>query len=144
MKSQIVLFSISILICSCDHWGYAKAVKKDAERSYRLHKQFFKSLGIKGVVREKKYCEKCDYNKYQFIIDLKQKKPETIEISNLSYQPYYFFSNENQLTISVSKLMYESAKEGASIEKKIGSDSLIWEGRQYNLLSGKEKQWLAE
>jgi hypothetical protein len=141
-KSVNLLFCISLLFCACDDLNYAKAIKKDEERLFESHKKFFKSLAINGVISEKKYCEKCQLNKYQIIIELKEKKPEVIELGNLSYQPYYFFNNKNQLILSVTKNIYDSTKNGLFTEKKANSDSLICGAKQYNLLSGKKSQWL--
>lgn len=138
------LLCISIIFSSCDYFNYTKAVQKDSERIFYSHKKFFKSLSFSGNISEKKYCEKCQFNKYQLTINLKKKEPDVIEISNLSYQPYYFFNNRSQLIISVTKNLYDSIKEGSLIEKKMDSDSLIWERQQYNLLSDKKSRWLPD
>jgi hypothetical protein len=144
IKSIKLLFCIIAVFSSCENINYAKSVHKDAERLFRSHKDFFKSLAFSGVVSEKKYCEKCQLNKFQIMINLKEKKPEIIDLGNLSYQPYYFFNNENQLIISVTQYLYGSMKEGSLVEKKMYSDSLIRERQQFILLSEKKSLWLPD
>jgi hypothetical protein len=143
-KSLQIFFCISVIFSSCHDYNYSKGVHRDAERLFKSHKEFFKSLSFGGVISGKKYCEKCQLNKYQIIIDLKEKKPEIIELGNLSYQPYYFFTIKNQLTISVTQHLYESLEKGFLLEKKMDSDSLIWENQQYILLSKEQSQWLPD
>jgi len=136
------LIGISMILSSCDYVNFTKGVKNDSEKIFVSHKKFFKSLFFNGTISEKKYCAKCQFNKYQIIIDLKEKEPKTIDIGNFSYQPYYFFNDKNQLTISVTPNLYESVKAGLFIEKKMDSDSLTSERLQYDLLSDKESQWV--
>jgi hypothetical protein len=144
MKKVIELFIVSFAFFSCDNINYAKGVHKDAERLFISHKTFFRSLAVNGMVSEKKYCEKCHFNKYQIIIALKEEKPEAIELGNLSYHPYYFFIGKSQLNISVTQQLYDSVKEGSLIEKKTQSDSIILGGQQYRLLSDKKSEWLPD
>lgn len=138
------LFWISIILSSCDYFNYAKAVHDDSERILASHKKFFTSLSFNGDISKKIYNGRGQLNKYQLIINLKEKEPKEIELSNLSYQPYYFFYDNNQLIISVTKDLYESIKEGSLIEKKMDSDSLICGRQQYNLLSDKKSRWLPD
>jgi hypothetical protein len=111
---------------------------------FASHKEFFKSLEFSGVIAEKKYCNECQLNKYEMVVDLREKKPDTIELGNLSYQPYYFFNDKNKLTISVTQQIYNSVEKGSLIEKKMNSDSLTFLGLKYRLLSERKSQWLAE
>ena len=142
MKKSINLLLLgSLLFCAC-HLDYSKNVRRDAERLFKSHKEFFKSLSFGGVISGKKYCGNCQLNKYQIIIDLKYKKPEIVELGNLSYQPYYFFTNEEQLNISVTRRIYESLENGFHLEKNMDSDSLICRNSQYILLSKEQSQWL--
>lgn len=145
MKNLIHVFlSIIMISYSCDNYNFTKGVYKDAERLFESHKKFFKSLAFKGVISERKYCEKCQLNKYQVIIDLKEKWPDTIGIGDLMYPPYYSFNEKNQLNISLAKNLYDSLKEGMLIEKKIDSDSLICDSKKYSILSHKKSQWLPD
>lgn len=145
MKKAIgILFWISVAFYSCDDIGYSRGAQKDGRRLFASHKEFFKSLEFNGAIAEKKYCNKCLLNKYQIIIDIRVKNPEVIDLGNFSYPPYYSFTGKNQLSISVTEQIYNSIEKDSLIEKKMNSDSLIFMGLKYRLLSDKELKWLAE
>jgi hypothetical protein len=146
-KIIIVLVGILAIVAIYHLWGYIgyiRGAQKDGQRLFASHKQFFKAFEFNGAVAEKKYCEECQLNKYQIIIDLRVKNPEAIEFSNLSYPPYYVFNDKNQLTISVTQQIYNAAQKDSSIKKEVNSDSLSLPGLKCRLLSDQKMQWLAE
>ena len=141
MKNSYKITFIVTLFCFSN---CTNGLQKDTQRIIISHKNFFKSLAFSGVINEKKYCEKCEFNKYQVIIKLKKTDPEVITLSDKSFQPYYFFSAKTELNISVTQNLYESVKEGTFVEKKRGSNALISESQEYTLLNNKKFQWLPD
>jgi len=131
--------------CSCsNHSDFAKAVAKDAQKNFSSHKEFFKSFSFEGRLDTKRYCEKCNRNKYQFVISLNMKKPDSVGFANTFFEPYYTLYRGNQLTISVPENIYNSLKEGDIIKKEPRSNVLHCNEQRYDLLSAKDFQWLAE
>jgi hypothetical protein len=146
-KIIIILIGILGIVAIYKLWGYigyARAIRNDAQRLFVSHKEFFKSLEFSGVIAEKKYCSECQLNKYEMVVDLREKKPDTIEFGNLSYPPYYFFNGTNQLTISVTMQIYNAAEKDSSIKKEVNSDSLSLPGLKCRLLSDQKMQWIAQ
>jgi hypothetical protein len=145
MKKAIgILFCMSVAFYSCDDIAYSRGAKKDGERLFASHKEFFKSLEFSGVIAEKKYCDQCSLNKYQLVVDIRKKKPEMVEIGNAGYGGYYLFNDTNQLKISVTQQIYKSAEKDSLIKKEMNSDSVSLFGLKYRLLSDQKSQWLAE
>jgi hypothetical protein len=136
MKNLKLTFII-LLFCSC-----VNSIQKDTQKNILSHKKFLKSLSFTGIVKGKKYCEECNFNKYQIVLKLEKTDPDEISLGNRSFQPYYFFDSENQLTISVSQSLYESASTGSLSEKHSGSEFLIIGSTKHVLLSAEKYKWL--
>ena len=130
---------ISILFGSCN---FGKGVQKEAQQKIIVHKAFIKSLSFNGQLVEKKFCEKCEVNRFQIIIGLNEINPKNIIFSNQFFEPYYFFDLNNRLNISVVKDLYESAQKGLAIEKQANSDYLIIGSQKYKLISDEKYKWL--
>ncbi len=132
---------IFIVHLSCEN-KYAKGVQKDTQTMIRSQKYFVKSISFDGEVSEKKFCDKCEFNKYQIIVQLKEMDPKTIPLSNQSFQPFYFFQSTDKLTLSVTQELYESVTSGTLIKKEKESNFLIINEKKYRLLSEKELEWM--
>lgn len=129
----------SLLICSCN---FGKGVKEETRTNIKVHKMFIKSLSFSGAIVEKIFCEKCELNKFQIVINLKGVSTENISIGNYSFQPYYYF-NRNSLNISVVKELYEFAQRGLTIEKNANSYNIIVGDKEYKLINlTEEYKWL--
>jgi len=138
-----------LILCfwSCSHssyYDYSKGAQTDVQRNFESHKQFIKSFSFKGTLEKKIFCERCDKNKYQFLIALEMKKPDTINLGFRSYPPYYSMSKENELNLSVTKGVYEVISVGEIIMKGGDSDDLRLGDQNYKLLSQKKRLWLPE
>jgi hypothetical protein len=146
-KIIIILVGILGIVAIYNFWdyiGYARAIRKDSQRLFASHKEFFKSLEFSGIIAEKKYCDQCALNKYELVVDIREKKPEKVEIGNTGYGGYYLFNDKNQLKISVTQQIYKSAEKDSLIKKEMNSDSLSLLGLKYRFLSDQKSQWLAE
>ena len=147
-KKSIIFFILLIgligVYCFWDYARFSSAVQKDARRLFASHKEFFRSVEFSGIITEKEYCNKCQFNRYRLIVELKVKKPGKIELGDLSYPPYYFFNDNNQLVVSVTQQIYNSSEKGHLIGKVMNYDSLIYEGSGYRLLSDYKSEWLPE
>lgn len=135
-------FWICLLLSSCEYYNYGKGVQADTKKEFELEKGFFKSLHFIGNISKKLYCERCDLNKYQFIISLKIFEPQNINIGFLSFQPFYSFNNENQLVISVNQSVFENLKVGSFVIKEKDSDFLNCGSRHYKILEENGFQWI--
>lgn len=146
-KIIIILVGVLVIVAIYNLWDYivfAIGAKKDGYRLFASHKQFFKAFEFNGAVAEKKYCAECPLNKYHLVVDIREKKPEIVEIGNSAYGGYYLFNDTNKLTISVTQQIYNAAEKGSSIKKEVNSDSLSLPGLKCRLLSDQKMQWLAE
>jgi hypothetical protein len=146
-KIIIILVGILVIVAIYRLWGYIgylRGVQKDGQRLFASHKQFFKAFEFNGAVAEKKYCAECPLNKYHLVVDIREKKPEIVEIGNWAYGGYYFFNDTNKLTLSVTQQIYNAAEKDSSIKKEVNSDSLNLPGLKCRLLSDQKMQWLAE
>lgn len=143
MLKAKVIFLIFTSLLSCDP-RYGKGVQKDAQKQFRSHKEFLRKIFFQGVIKEKIYCQECDTNKYRLTILVQTKNPASISLGDRSYQPYYNFGKESELTISVNKRFYESVREGSSVKKESDSDTITVDDVKYGLLSPKEFVWIPD
>jgi hypothetical protein len=146
-KIIIILVGILGIVAIYNLWdwiAYARGAQKDGQRSFASHKQFFKAFQFTGVIVEKKYCDKCLLNKYQLVVDITHKNPETVDLGNQAYGGCYTFNDTNHLTMSVTQRIYNAAEKNSAIIKDVNSDSLDIIGLKCRLLSDQKSQWLAE
>lgn len=142
--NKMLMLLLMTMFISCRYSNYADGVKSDTKKSFLLHKFFFNKMAFSGTIVEKKYCAECDLNKYQITINLKYTEPKNIDIGNMSFQPFYFFSSNQQLTISVTKDTFDGFEQGWQVEKRSNSDTLASGLKKYNLISKGATQWLPE
>ncbi len=132
-----MLLLISFLFLSC-----SPGVKNDSQHKFTRHKKFLKEISFSGYISGRKFCEKCKFDKYQIIIDLNETYPKEIDTSLRSFESYYSFNEKNQLILSVTRDIHESALNGLVCKKLLNSDNLIIVGYNYSLLSSDEDKWL--
>ena len=94
MKKILFLNSMLIMLNSCNY-GYG--VKKETQKKILTHKQFIKDIFFEGKVIDKIYCNECNFNKYQIKINTNETINEKVELSNLSFPPYYSISKNNEI-----------------------------------------------
>ncbi|WP_316751766.1 hypothetical protein [Pedobacter gandavensis] len=136
-------FLITVLFCSCDNYHFAKGVKKDFQKLITQKKQLFVASSFNGIVYKKKKCEKCDSDKFQIEINVVSFSPKLTTLGDKLFPPFYSFNNENQLTMMVTKDLYESIKVGDLVLKEPGSYYLIVNSVNYELLSKEKYDWLS-
>ena len=141
MKSLLFIMS-SMVFLACNNYG--KGVRKDTEKNIIEHKKFMRSLSFKGVISERKFCEACEISKYQLKINMTVITPETINLGNQGFQPYYTFDSAKQLTLSVTKNLFEFATTKAEVEKIADSDSIKIGNHSFSILSPKRLIWMPE
>ena len=129
---------LSMFFCACTN-----NIQKDTQKNLSLHKEFFKTLSFTGFSK-KKYCEECNFNKYQIILKLEKINPNKIALGNKSFQPYYFFSSESELNISVNQSLYNAIRTGSFVEKKVDADYLVVDNQKYILFSEDKYKWLPD
>jgi len=136
MKNTVVMASMMVaLTCSCEYKKFIDGVRQDAEQSSVARKAFFRILAFNGKIYLKKYCDYCETNKYQLVINIIHKNPALISLSDSDYQPYYSFQPNNQLVISVEKHIYDSIQENEPIDKEANSCDIWVKGIKYQLVS---------
>lgn len=135
----VLLYSIMVLISSCD---FAKGVKKDTQDQILSHKKFIKNISFIGLVSDLEYCNNCNFNKYQIIIDLKDVNVADVKLGDRSFPPYYTMTLQNKLSLSVDENLYEAVQKGFEIEKKSNSDDLLIKGKSYKILSQVQYEWI--
>jgi hypothetical protein len=143
MMSKLLTLLIVFSLTTCDH-KYARGVKQDTQRIFSDKKEFINSFSFRGIVGEKKYCERCELNKYQLVLNLEEMNPTIVALSNQAFQPYYFFGKTNQLTIAVTSGLYNLLKEGTIVSKESSSDFINYGDAKFRLLSEKKTKWLPE
>ena len=137
---KIMIFLCSILLIntnSCDN-----NIQKENQKKIFSHKQFINDFSFEGLVTEKIYCEKCNLNKYQITIKTNSLTREKVEFSNLSFEPFYKILENNKITFSVTKEVYDSTQKNLQIVKKSGSNGLLIKNKFYPLLNNKKFEWM--
>ena len=143
MKSLwALLISFTILTCNCNNYNYSKAVRQDTERIFNSQKDFFYNLEIKGIIFEKEFCKTCKVNKYSLIVEIGEKISQGVLFKNKQYPPYYMFFEKNKLKISVCKTLYDAVSKGDSIKKEGNSRIVLFNNKEFAILSKEEKEWL--
>ena len=134
-----IFLLIAVVFYSCHS---RSGIQEETRKIIISNKIFMRTLSFSGEVSEKIFCEKCQLNKYQLIIALKDVSPNNIPFSNQSFQPYYSFNSNTQLSISVVKDLYDLAQKEVTIKKQTNSDYLILGGQEHKFISEKKYKWL--
>ncbi len=137
----ILLFSLNLLMASCQIKQFGEGVINDTKRNFSTHKDYIYSLSFEGIVAKKEVCDNCNINKYSIRMTLSglSKKPD---ISNIQYPPYYLFEGDSVLTISVTKDLFGLIKVNDKIIKEIKEFELIINTKKELYLSKDKNKWL--
>ncbi len=130
-----------ILLSGCDYIKFAKGVKNESDIKFKQHKLYIKSIPILGEVLEKNVCTDCNYNRYRIKIKLSNFNADTVNISFRSYEPFYVI-NDQSITLSISKQIYDEIEVNAEITKKSNSNYIKFKNNSYRILSENENKWL--
>jgi len=128
-----------ILVNNCD---FVNEVQGDTQKNILLHKQFINEISFKGMVIEKIYCNKCNFNKYQLKIQSNDIDNDKIKIGNLSFPPYYWILKENKILLSVNKELFEETKKNSQLVKLKNSSYISIDNRDFLLLNQKKYLWI--
>lgn len=136
-----ILFSLNLLMTSCQVKQFREGVRNDTKRIFSTHKDYIYSLSFEGIVTKKEVCDNCNINKYNVRITVNElsKKPD---ISNIQYPPYYMFESDSVLTISVTKDLFDLIKTNDKIIKKTKAFELTVNTKKELYLSKDENKWL--
>lgn len=139
MKAIILFNLILVSFFSCNS---KQGIRKETQKQILSHKQFIKQISFKGKIIDKIYCNECNFNKYQIKIETKERRPDNIELGNLSFQPYYVIPSRNEITLSISKAIYESVEIGLEVIKNPNANNLSIKRMDYKLLSEEKFEWI--
>lgn len=135
---SLLLLLITTFI-SCNEINYSKAIKKDAERSFRENKLFIYSLEFNGVVINKKVCEYCKINKY--VIDIRLLNvDQNVNFKYRQFLPYFSINNEI-LSLSVTSNLFQAIDKGENIKKTPLTRYIEGKNGEYEILNQKEDAW---
>ncbi len=132
------------LITSCEYYYYAKGVKEDTERQFRMHKNFLLGFRFNGIVKAKQECESCSddrVDKYSIFIQLVQ--VDSIALKSAGILPTIFadFKMPKLFKLPVKKDMFYLIHEQDSIIKDANSYFIKFRNHQFQLLSKEEGEW---
>ena len=124
----------------CDLIKYVEADRQETIKKFKGNKCYMEHLAFEGQIIEKRYCAKCEINKYTLRIRLSSIS-EKIGFMELSFPPYLEY-NDTILRIIVSKDLFTQVSEKQLISK--ASDSHYIKTAQLKLLylSEKDKEWI--
>lgn len=138
---HIVFFTFSVILCSCHYGDYANSEKKDTKRVFTQKKKFMLQTSFEGVIKEKRSCATCNFNKYTLEIRLSEGS-DTPSFSDKQYQPYYNYNNDSMLVISVASDIYIAANIGEAIKKPANANYIIIQNQNFKFLNDNETLWL--
>ena len=145
---RILLFTTILLshfiFFGCYKSEYAKGVKNDTERIFIQKKQFFMTFAFNGIINQKLYCDNCKFNKFQIVIKPYILDKALLNISNSSFEPYYNFSFQDSLIISVNKSLFDFLNVHDTINKYSNSAYGITKDSTFLLLNLKENSWIPD
>jgi len=136
-----LLFSLNLLMASCQVKQFGEGVMNDTKRIFDNNKDYMFNLSFEAIVAKKEVCDNCNINKYNIRMTLNElsKKPD---ISNIQYPPYYMFEGDSVLTISVTKKLFDLIKLNDKIIKETKEFELTINTKKESYLSKDEKKWL--
>jgi len=141
-KIMKAIFFFNLILVSFFSCNSEQAIRKETQKQILSHKQFIKEIYFKGKINDKIYCNECNFNKYRIKIKTEEMKPDKIELGNLSFQPYYVITSKNEITLSISKEIFESVEIGLEVVKNPSSNNLSIKSKDYKLLSEEKFEWI--
>lgn len=141
MKVLLIAFFMNFLLANCQVRQYGESVQEDTKRIFTSNKNYIVNLSIEGIIVRKSICEKCKINRYSLVLKINNLSVKP-DFGKLQYQPYYFFSGDSLLTISVPKELYQNAFEQNIIRKDSNEFEIFVNNNKYQYLSKEEYMWL--
>lgn|GEM_PF-5350632 len=142
MRSFMIFMIFNIFLILVNNCDFVNEVQGDTQKNILLHKQFINEISFKGMVIEKIYCNKCNFNKYQLKIQSNDIDNDKIKIGNLSFPPYYWILKENKILLSVNKELFEETKKNSQLVKLKNSSYISIDNRDFLLLNQKKYLWI--
>ncbi len=143
MKKYTFLYGLIILftMAGCRFNKYSEGVINDTKEIFKKKKEYIYLLDFSGQVVDKKVCNECKINKYTITVYLKRinNKPS---FSDKQYPPYYMFTSDSTLNLSVNEDLFEKVEESGMIEKQNKSFALRINQIDIKYLSEEESKWL--
>lgn len=140
LRTLILAIVVASFSCNGNRYDYSEAIRENTKRIFLEKKSLMKALEFRGVIVEKKMCERCDLNKYNIRIRLEEMSQE-VPFEDLNYAPYYSF-NDDFLNLTVNYSVYNALEEGDYVTK--AKDSSLIESHKIKLeiLNSQEYIWL--
>ena len=139
---SVGLFLLLLGFILVKYGSFAKGTHDSVKNNLLHHKEFMKSVSVKGTVLDKKTCSNCEHNKYQVIFELPDLDIDSIRLGDRSYPPYYTFTFK-KLNLSVSKVIYDNISVGDTFVKQKKSSNLKIGNHSFLYLSKDEYDWIA-
>lgn len=134
---------ILLFFYSCQFLEYADNEREDTQRIFLEKKKFIFQTFFYGEIKEKKKCMECNFNRYSLLIKL-DSGIKNATFANLQHQPYYIYEKDSQLTISVSKELFEVANVNDIIKKDSNSNYINVHGSSFKLLNDNDRLWIPD
>jgi hypothetical protein len=130
-------------VCSCSVFKYGKAVKKDAQNNFSIHKDFLVQLGFTAIVTDKVVLDKIDNGANQLSAKI-YSTDEKLPLGRVQYPPYYIFDSQEMksLKILVSDQVFNTLSIGDTIIKRSNNDSIFVKHHRLLLLSKENDKWI--
>ena len=128
----------------CDLIKYVEADRQETIKKFKGNKCYMEHLAFEGQIIEKRYCAKCEINKYTLRIRLSSISEKRDFFLKISFYYYYEINKDSTMSICVSKDLFTRVSEKQLISKE--SDSNYIKTSQFKLLylSEKENLWIPE
>lgn len=120
-------------------YKFVHGVQEDAHRSFKTSKKNLFTASFHGVVQNKKYCPKCNINKYLIFVALDSLDSENKFLFN--YPPYYEFVGTDTVKLAMSKKSYNMITIGSEITKPKNANLLVQGDITIDLLSSDTSKW---
>lgn len=132
---------MNFLLANCQVKQFGEGVQEDTKRIFTSNKDYIVNLTIEGIIIKKSICRKCSINKYTLELKITELS-EKPDFSKLQYHPYYYFSGDSLMTISVPKEVYDNSIEQDVVRKNSNEFELFVSNKRYLYLSKEKFKWL--